>query len=103
MKTEPQQPDSLGQRVQRREQRLAGLGEAVNVGNPGRKALRASDDLEIGEFDLERYCPPGNLGPLDPRPGVTGDPLELGGQCLWVAQAGVDGALGADRFVRAVW
>ena len=80
MKPEPEQADSLGQRMQRGEQRLAGRGERGKVGDRRGEALRSGDQLEIGELDLERHRPPGDLGALDPRPGVAGDPLELGGQ-----------------------
>ena len=84
------------------EQRLAGGGERRQVRHRRGKALRAGDQLEIGKLDLERHRPARNLGPLDPRPGVAGDPLELGGQRVGIAQILVEGALGADRFVRPV-
>ena len=45
---------------------------------------------------------PVDLGALDPVPGIAGDPLELGREPVGIAQILVEGALGADRFVRPV-
>src|SRR5688500_20334367 len=102
MKTEAEQADSLGQRMECREQRLSGGCKRRKVGDWRAKAFRTGDQLEIRELDLEGHRPPRNLGPLDSRPGVAGNPLQLRGQGVGIAQIVVEGALGADRFVRPV-
>ena len=57
---------------------------------------------EIAIFDLESHGAARDFGAFDPVPGVTRDPLELGGEPAGVAQILIEGALGADRFVGPV-
>src|SRR3954470_18932805 len=102
MKPEAEQPNALGKRVKRGQQRLPGSHESLLVGNVCREALRPGDDGEIAVFYLERDRPSRHLGTPHTVPGVAGDALELGRQPVGVAQILIEGALGADRLVGTV-
>src|SRR4051794_24147202 len=102
MKTDSEQPNALGKRIKGGEQRLPCSNECREIRNRSGEALRAGDQGEVAELDLERNGAAGNLGALDAIPGVASDPLELRSQPFGVAQIFIERALGADGFVGPV-
>src|ERR687893_1130781 len=99
MKAKTQEADAFGDRLKRGEERLACRGEGRQVRDRLREALRAGDQGEVAELDLEGHGASGNVGALDPRPCITSDPLELGREPLGIPQILVESPFGADRFV----
>src|SRR3954469_1899036 len=103
MKPEAEQPNALRQRMKSAKQRLPSGNECRKIGYWRSEALRPGDDSEVAELDLQCHGAPGDLGAFHAVPGITGDPIELGGETVGIAQILVERPLGADRFVRPVW
>src|SRR4051812_49265199 len=103
MEAQAEQPNALGKRVERGEQRLSGGGECRKIRHRRGEALRPGDDREVAELDLERDRAAGDFRALNAVPGITGDPLELGREPLGIVEILVERALGANRFVGPVW
>src|SRR4051812_43726136 len=102
METEAEQTDAARQRMERRQQCLTRLREYGFVGYRRSEAPGAGDQGEVAEFDLQGHGPSGNLGALDPVPGIAGNALELRCELIAVAQILVERPLRADRLVRPV-
>src|SRR3954454_5884400 len=102
MKPEAEQPNALRQRMKGAKQRLPSGNECRKIRYWRSEALRPGDDGEVAELDLQCHGAPGDLGAFHAVPGITGDPIELGGEMIRIAQVLVEGPLRADRLVRPV-
>ena len=101
VQAEAEQADSARHGMKGGKQRLAGRFERRPVDRPG-EAARPGDQGEVGELDLEGHRPAGDLGALDPLPGIAGDALQLRRKVGRGGQVAVERPLGADRLVRTV-